>query len=222
MAMVRLLGVALVAAAMGGCGGALSGGTGGSGGVMTGGAGTTGSGGSAGSPYLGTYTWGDVTVTVQPTGAVASVFTVDVRDPAAPDVSLSFDVFSAATKLYPSDGAYGTARYGCTSTAVYEFDVRNCADDPAAASIGPGCMLAYFRQAGVSGVYIQADGAQCTIQGGKAGLQLPPPQSLISPPGASTDAATGDFLLDCLRIDGTHRQLIGKFKIPMDSQFLLC
>ena len=232
--MVRLLGGALVAAAVGGCGGALSGGTGGTGGdgvmtggtggdgVMTGGAGTTGSGGSAGSPYLGTYIWGDVTVIVQPTGATASVFTIDVRDPAAPDVSLGFNVFSAATKLYPSDGAYGTARYGCTSTAVYEFDVRNCADDPGAASIGPNCMLGYFRQSGVSGLYIQPDGSQCTIQGGQALLQLPPPQSLIPPPGASTDAAAGDFLLDCLRGDGTHRQLIGKFKIPMDSQFLLC
>jgi hypothetical protein len=227
MAMVRLLGVALVAAAMGGCGGALSGGTGGMGGTggdgaMTGVSGTTGAGGTAGSPYLGTYTWGDVTVIVQPTGATAGVFSIDVRDPAAPDLSLSFNVFSAATKLYPSDGAYGTSRYGCTGPEIYEFDVRNCADDPGAASIGPGCMLGYFRQSGVSGVYIQADGAQCTIQGGKATLQVPPPQTQIPLPGASSDAAAGDFLLDCLRSDGTHRQLIGKFKIPMDSQFLLC
>jgi len=222
--MVRLLRVALLAAAMGGCGGALSGGTGGMGGtggdgVMTGGAGT---GGTAGSPYLGTYTWGDVTVTVQPTGATPSAFSIDERDPAAPDFSISFNVFAAATKLYPSDGAYGTARYGCTSTAVYEFDVHSCADDPGAASIGPGCIAAYFRQSGVTGVYVQADGAQCTLQGGKATLQLPPPQSVIPPPGASSDAAAGDFVLDCLRGDGSHRQLIGRFKIPIDSQFLLC
>lgn len=225
MAVVRLLGVAFLAGAVVGCGGALSGGTGGtggSGGVMTGGAGTTGGGGSGGSPYLGLYTWGDVTVIVQPTGATATVFSIDVRDPVAPDVSLSFNVFPAATKLYPSDGAYGTARYGCTGPEIYEFDVQNCADDPGAASIGPGCMLGYFRQSGVAGVYIQADGAQCTIQGGRATVQLPPPQTVIPPPGASSDAAVGDFVLDCLRIDGTHRQLIGKFKIPTSAQFLIC
>ena len=227
--MARLLGVAVLAAAAGGCGGALSGGTGGTGGVMTGGtggvmtggAGTSG-GGTGGSPYLGTYTWGDVTVIVQPTGVAATVFSIDERDPAAPDISITFNVFSAATKLYPSDGAYGTARYGCTGPAVYEFDVHSCADAPGSASVGPGCINAYFRAAGVSGVYMQADGAQCTVQGGNALLQVPPPQSVIPPPGASSDAATGDFLLDCLRSDGTHRQLIGKFKIPIDSQFLIC
>jgi len=154
--------------------------------------------------------------------AESSAFSIDERDPAAPDFSISFNVFAAATKLYPSDGAYGTARYGCTSTAVYEFDVHSCADDPGAASIGPGCIAAYFRQSGVTGVYVQADGAQCTLQGGKATLQLPPPQSVIPPPGASSDAAAGDFVLDCLRGDGSHRQLIGRFKIPIDSQFLLC
>lgn len=224
--MVRLLGVALLAAAMG-CGGALSGGTGGMGGtggdgVMTGGAGTVGSGGAGGSPYIGTYRWGDVAVNVQPTGLAPTVFWLEERDPAAPDVRTTINVFTPATKLYPSDGAYGTARYGCTSAAVYEFDIHNCPDDPGAASIGPNCMIGYFRQSGVAGIYIEADGSQCTIQGGSAVLWLPPPQSVIPQPGASSDAAAGDFMLDCLRVDGTHGLLIGKFQIPIDSQFLLC
>ena len=67
MGAARTLGIVFLAGAVGGCGGQLAGGTGGTGGgIMTGSGGTSDGGGTWDSRYVGTYTWGDVTVQVAP------------------------------------------------------------------------------------------------------------------------------------------------------------
>ena len=85
-------------------------------------------------------------------------------------------------------------------------------------------MAVYFREGGVVGSLIESDGTECQIESGQASLHVSPPPPYERPDagGLPADTANGSFLLDCVRSDGGHRQLTGRFQVPLDSRFLIC
>lgn len=233
-------GVALLAVAAVGCGGALTGGAGGAGGnggdgVMTGGAGTSGAAGIAGgsydagptgSPYDGDYVWGNVSIHVGPTTTAPGNLVLQVSDPAAPGTVISSATFPAATKSSLNDGAYLKGHIGCGAGTVYQLDIYSCANEMfSSGTRTPGCLGITFIQPAITGNFLSADGVRCDIQGGSATFNLPSPTSTLVAPtdaGPPRPAGSGTFLLDCAQADGAHRLLEATFALPIDWQFLLC
>lgn len=242
--------ILLAGAAICGCGGALSGGTGGTGGSATAGmagtnspatsgvaatngtAGTSSTaggpggdgGGAGGSPYIGTTTWGDVTVQVTPTNLAPGTFTLQVIDPTIPDTR-TFN-YPVATRFSPNnDGAYLMVRYTCGGpAAVDQVAVFSCdAGGIAGGTDTPGCIGVTFDQRGPMGNFEDTDGNSCSVTSGSASFHIPPPSFSAPPVDASRpDAASGSFNLDCVRPDGTHLNLNARFVIPVESRVLLC
>ena len=221
-----------------GCGGSLSGGTGGTGGVASGTAGTNsppptgiaatsgtvGTGGTGGSPYEGTTTWGDVTVQVAPTNLAPGMFELIVVDPTTPDARRTFS-YPLATRFSPSnDGAYLTVRYTCGGpAAVDQVAVLSCdAGGIAGGTNTPGCIGVTFDQRGPMGNFMDTDGTSCRVTAGSASFHIPPPGSAPPTDASAPDAASGSFLLDCIRPDATHLSLMARFVIPFDTRVLLC
>ena len=222
-----------------GCGGSLSGGTGGasgggatgagaSGGTTGAGAsgGTTGAGGtsSGGSPYEGVYHWGDVTVEVATNSYGPGNLVVDVVNPVIASDYRTL-TFPSTTGWSPIDGAYISAHYGgCGSTAVYQVDLYSCAGDVTGGTTTPGCIGVIFSERGVTGNFVDTDGASCSFgNAGSASFHIPPPD-LPQPAqaGPTPNVASGSFMLECTRGDGTRQDLRGRFVIPVQSSILAC
>jgi hypothetical protein len=225
----------------------LSGGTGGTGGVASGAAGTsgtaatsgiaatngtagTGTAGSpgdaaaGGSPYEGVTAWGSVTVEVGPTNLAAGYLYLTVDDPPGANPPRTF-TYPSTTRFSPNDGAYIMVRYTCGGpAAVDQLALYSCAADGIAGGTGtPGCIGLTFDQRGPMGNFLDTDGTSCGVVSGTASFHVPPPGFSAPPTDASTpDAASGSFLLDCIRPDATHLSLMARFVIPFDTRVLLC
>src|SRR5262249_59888941 len=131
--------------------------------------------------------------------------------------------YASATKLSPNDGAYAQVRYGgCGSTAPYQVDLYSCAADGVGAGTAtPGCIGVVFNALGIMGGFLDTDGRSCTMSTGSASFHVPAPDFTSSPPaGSPPPAASGSFLLNCVRDDGTQLELQGRFVIPVASSFL--
>jgi hypothetical protein len=235
--MARAFVCLLLGAAAVGCGGSLAGGTGGSGATGTGGiAGTTGSGAggdggttgaggtsSGGSPYEGVYTWGDVTVEIATNSYAPGNLVVDLVNPVIASDYREL-TFPSTTRLSPNDGAYLIARYGCTGPEIYQVDLYSCGNQVMGGAATPGCLGVIFSPRGVTGNFVDTDGTSCSFgNAGSASFHIPPP-NLPQPAqaGPTPNIASGSFMLECTRPDGTHQDLRARFVIPVESQILAC
>ena len=220
MSRTWLSGLALLAFAAVGCGGALSGGTGGTGGggILTGGAGTTGSGGAAGrGPYEGGYPWGDSWVSVGPSETAPTSFKYMAQEDIAIKAMVSLP---PATDWPPTNGARLTAHYGCGPALLYGVDVNSCAIAPNGTTPA-GCVAFSVDDQGVmTGEYADGAGARCAVQSGAVNIQLPLPE-FAQPAGAPHAAASGSFNFFCNRPDGARWYVSGNFAIPAQSTTLL-
>ena len=220
MARAWSLGVCLLAV---GCGGALTGGMGGPGG----GAGTTGTGGAgggtAGSPYIGTYTFGEATVQITPTSGPAGTLIMSVIDEASGH-GRSF-AYPSTTTWGETNGAFVEVTYGCGGPVLDHVELYSCAQNGVVQGTAtPGCIGVVFDERGVSGNFVDTDGTSCAIGTGTASFQIPPPNLDPSPEGPPTPPgpSSGSFSLDCARSDGRHLSVQGMFVVPSGFRFLAC
>ena len=204
-----------------------AGGAGGRDGDMTGRAGTSGVSYDAGpgdSPYNGDYVWGDVAIHVGPTSVLPGYLLLQVSDPAVPGTGIAAGTYPSATHFSPNDGAYVMAHFGCSGGSLYQIDIYSCANETVVGGTALfGCIGVTFIERGVTGNFIGNDGVRCDVRGGIATMDLPPPNPVAPTDGGPpAPAASGTFLLDCARGDGTELLLESKFELPVAWRLLAC
>ena len=168
------------------------------------------------------YRWGDVSVHVQPTGAVVGSMTVVVTDRATPatlSTTLMFDGSSPGPAIGAGSAAV-TSLHGCTGDpSLQQISIYTCSESSAFQVTTPGCLGVRFSNIAAAGGFIHPSGARCDIVGASADIKLPRP-SFNS--GVPNEAASGTFLLECRGSDGTAVQLEGVFTLPQRVTFLAC